>query len=116
MPIRPVEKEIANTRNDGTLLKPTRTQSLKLAPLFVTGVALGMELRLFHVISKRAVNVLFGDQWNFMSSFFEHQPLWRLYVQQYGPHREGLGFVLDKLLFDSSSSPSCPRPWAQRCG
>ena len=66
----------------------------------VAAIALALELRLFRLIDKNAVNLLFGDQWDFMTSFFERQPLWRLYVQQYGPHREGLGFVLDKFVFD----------------
>jgi hypothetical protein len=50
--------------------------------------------------SKYSVNVLFWDQWDFLDSFFGHNPtLAQLFVWQHGPHREGLGLTADAILY-----------------
>jgi hypothetical protein len=55
--------------------------------------------RLFFVISRYAVNVFYWDQWDFNNAtLFEHHSLWQIFRWQHGPHRQGLGGILEKLL------------------
>jgi hypothetical protein len=65
-------------------------------------VSLVMELRLFRLIDRHAVNILFGDDWGYLAPFFGHTSFWGLYLEQFGPHREGLGLVINKLVFDAT--------------
>ena len=79
-------------------------------PWVVVGVvALVLAERLFLLVSRYAVNIFFSDQWEFSSAtVFEHHSLWQIFTWQHGPHRQGLGGVLVKLIephfqFDSRS-------------
>jgi len=64
-------------------------------------VALG--IRFFTFISDYAVNVLFYDQWDFLSLFFKGNPgLGQLFLYQHGPHREGLGLIVDRFLYPAT--------------
>jgi hypothetical protein len=68
--------------------------------VFVAAVALLLTFRFFAVISRDAVNILFGDQWDFLASFFDHDPtIAELFFWQHGPHREGIGLIADKVLY-----------------
>jgi hypothetical protein len=42
----------------------------------------------------------FFDQWEFYEPLFTHASLWRIFTWQHGPHREGIGLVLDKFVLD----------------
>src|SRR5580692_1317619 len=60
-------------------------------------------IRFFTFISDYAVNVLFYDQWDFLSLFFKDNPgLGQLFLYQHGPHREGLGLVVDSFLYPAT--------------
>jgi len=62
--------------------------------------ALALIFRFCWVVLKYAVNLFFYDEWNAYASLFERQPLWRVFVAQHGPHRQGLGVVVvTKLLY-----------------
>jgi hypothetical protein len=51
------------------------------------------------MISQRAVNILYRDQWDFdNATLFEKHSWWEIFRWQHGPHRQGLGGVLAKLL------------------
>ena len=64
---------------------------------FVSAFAVLLTFRFFSVISRYSVNLLFGDQWDFLSSFFDHDPTFiELFFWQHGPHREGVGLLADK--------------------
>lgn len=64
-------------------------------------VALG--IRFFTFISDYAVNVLFYDQWDFLSPLFKDKAgLWQLFDYQHGPHREGLGLIADSFLYPAT--------------
>src|SRR5579859_1513657 len=79
--------------------------NLKSVPASLLGlvlVSLVMEIRLFRLIDRHAVNILFGDDWGYLAPFFSHASFWQLYVEQFGPHREGLGLVINKLVFDAT--------------
>ena len=81
---------------------PPLSQRLRraLVPLLlivVTGIS---GFQLFELIDHTAVNVLFSDQWEYMEAFFSHSPSWtELFFHQHGPHREGVGLVVDKYLY-----------------
>jgi hypothetical protein len=66
--------------------------------LTVAFLALG--LRMAVVVWRHSVDLLFWDQWDFYTPLFAHASLWRIFTWQHGPHREGIGLVLDKFLLD----------------
>lgn len=79
----------------------SRRIAKKISPAVFVGVAGALlTVRLFAMVSRYSVNVLFGDQWDFLSSFFGHNPtLLTLFFWQHGPHREGIGLLADKFLY-----------------
>jgi hypothetical protein len=55
--------------------------------------------RLFRLISRYAVNIFFSDQWDFNQAIlFQKHSLWEMFDLQHGPHRQGLGALLSKLV------------------
>jgi hypothetical protein len=81
-------------------LSATNRQSLVgwLAAVFTVFLV----LRWFFLIDKYSVNMLFWDQWDFMGGLFENKGAWELFSWQHGPHRQGVGFFLTKLVADLS--------------
>src|SRR5258706_4771960 len=68
--------------------------------LFVAAVILALSYNFFSFISKYSTNVLFFDQWDFLTLFFNGQAtLTGLFLAQHGPHREGVGLWADKALY-----------------
>ena len=61
---------------------------------------LGVRQLLF--VNAHAVNVLYWDQWDFYRPMFENRGWWDTFALQHGPHREGLGLVLTRLIADAS--------------
>jgi hypothetical protein len=53
-------------------------------------------------VDRHAVNVLFWDQWDFYKPMFENQGWWDTFSRQHGPHREGLGLVLTRMIANAS--------------
>jgi hypothetical protein len=67
--------------------------------LFVLLVYAAFGMRLFFIISRYAVNVFYWDQWDFNeATLFQQHTLWQIFRWQHGPHRQGLGAVLEKWL------------------
>ena len=66
--------------------------------LAFTFLALGSRMAV--VVWRHSVNFLFWDQWDFYTPLFNHASLWQIFIWQHGPHREGIGLVLDKFLLD----------------
>lgn len=56
--------------------------------------------RWFYLIDRYSVNILFWDQWDFYSAFFfdKQLSLWELFTWQHSPHRQGLGFIITKII------------------
>ena len=55
--------------------------------------------RLFVLISRDAVNILFWDPWDFDdATLFQQHSLWQMFRWQHGWHRQGLGALLQKLV------------------
>jgi hypothetical protein len=68
----------------------------------ITAVVI-LGIRFFTFISDYAVNVLFNDQWDFLSLFFKGNPgFGPLFLYQHGPHREGLGLIVDSFLYPAT--------------
>jgi hypothetical protein len=65
-------------------------------------VAVGaLGIKFFYFISAFSVNVLYYDQWDFLTPFFKGNPgLRELFLWQHGPHRLGLGLVFLKPLYE----------------
>jgi hypothetical protein len=71
---------------------------------FVFLVTLAAAIRLAEFIERYSVNVFFYDQWDFLRNFFAGDPsLSALFYLQHGPHREGVGLLLDKYLYPLTS-------------
>ena len=67
--------------------------------LFVAGVFLFLAVRLFRQVARYAVNIFYSDQWDFNdATLFQRHSLWEMFRWQHGPHRQGLGALLSKLV------------------
>jgi hypothetical protein len=56
--------------------------------------------RFFLLIAKYSVNLFWWDQWDYFASFFRGDPgIVELFTLQVGPHREGVGLILDRFLY-----------------
>jgi hypothetical protein len=72
----------------------------KLRPwLFVSIAFIFCAARMFHLISRYAVNIFFSDQWDFKdATLFEKYSLWQMFDGQHGPHRQGVGALFERLV------------------
>ncbi len=68
----------------------------------VAAVFAGLAARQLSFVNTHAVNVLFWDQWDFYTPMFRGQGWWETFAHQHGPHREGAGLVLTRVLADLS--------------
>ena len=67
--------------------------------LVVGAVYVCAGLRLFFLTNRYAVNILFRDQWKFdEATLFEQHSLFEIFRWQHGPHRQGLGGVVSKII------------------
>jgi hypothetical protein len=53
-------------------------------------------------VGRHAVNLLFFDQWGFYYPLFHGQGWWDTFDRRHGPHREGIGLVVTRVLADLS--------------
>lgn len=65
--------------------------------LFVIVIA-----RWWMYVNRYSVNILFWDQWDLYDAFFYKHNLWDIFSWQHGPHRQGIGFIITKILADLS--------------
>lgn len=55
--------------------------------------------RLFRLVNRYAVNILFWDQWDFSNAtLFQQHSLWQMFRWQHGPHRQGVGAIVAWLI------------------
>ncbi len=74
-------------------------QRTYLPPLAVGLASIYLIERLFLLVDRYAVNIFFSDQWQFNNAtVFEKHTWWQIFTWQHGPHRQGAGGVLAKLL------------------
>ena len=74
---------------------PGASVAIRLLSLLIFSALL---IRLLLFVNRHAVNVLFGDQWDFYLPLFQGERLWALFSLQHGPHRQGLGMLLTAAL------------------
>jgi hypothetical protein len=60
--------------------------------------SIALAYRFFALIDTYAVNLLFSDQWDTYNPLFREQGLWDLFSYQHGPHRQGLGSIVTKIV------------------
>lgn len=59
--------------------------------------------RWWYYVNRYSVNILFWDQWDFYNAFFENKNLWEIFRWQHGPHRQGIGFIITRVIASLSS-------------
>jgi hypothetical protein len=74
-------------------------------PVYASGVlfcvtAAALIFRFCWIVWKYAVNLFFLDEWDVYASLFERQPLWRVFLAQHGPPRQGLGIIVTTMLLN----------------
>jgi hypothetical protein len=74
----------------------------RLPVIVVSTVLLATACRLVLAVWRYSVNLIFWDQWDFYTPLFNHASLWQIFTWQHGPHREGIGLVLDKFVLEST--------------
>lgn len=55
-------------------------------------------LRMRGFIRRQAVNILFYDQWDFLTPLFGNPTAWEMFTRQHGPHRQGLGLFVSQAV------------------
>lgn len=78
------------------------SHGIRWPAIVVSTVFLAAAVRLVLVVWRYSVNLIFWDQWDFYTPLFNHASLWRIFTWQHGPHREGIGLVLDKFVLEST--------------
>ncbi len=58
--------------------------------------------RFYWVVSRYAVNLFFFDEWDVYDGLFRGWPWWRFFLQEHGPHRQGLGVTLVAYLLKAT--------------
>jgi hypothetical protein len=67
--------------------------------MLVATVFAALAFRLFRLTAQYAVNIFFWDQWDFNdASLFGHHTVWGIFRFQHGPHRQGVGGLLEALV------------------
>jgi hypothetical protein len=78
-------------------------QPFRLPVIVVSTVLLATACKLVLAVWRYSVNLIFWDQWDFYTPLFNHASLWQIFTWQHGPHREGIGLVLDKFVLQSTA-------------
>ncbi len=80
--------------------KPAAPQAIILAVIGLLSLALG--IRLFQIADAYAVNLIYYDQFGFMTPFFMGESIWSMFAWQHGPHRQGLGELITWVVVELS--------------
>ena len=96
----PAKTVPAETKFPTTLGKFQHVQFSSRAAMLLVGAAfVAFGIRMFSLISEYAVNIFYSDQWEFNdATLFQKHSLWQMFAWQHGPHRQGLGALLEKLV------------------
>src|SRR6266849_7906984 len=74
----------------------------RLARLLPILLLVALAIRLFVFVDRWAVNVLFRDQWDFLTGLFEHRDPLTLFRWQHGTQREGFGYLLIAAIYSAT--------------
>ncbi|MDQ5977319.1 MAG: hypothetical protein QG602_291 [Verrucomicrobiota bacterium] len=69
-------------------------------------------VRLAGLVRATAVNVPFQDQWDLLRPMFAGDGWWAAFRWQHGPHRQGLGGVINGLLYQATNWDVRAESWA----
>jgi hypothetical protein len=101
-------------------LIPARTMFARVSrpvPLFdfviVLGVLVVAMVRLIGLVQACAVNLLYQDQWDLMRPIFENQGPLGCFYWQHGPHRQGLGGVINWYLYRATAWDVRAEAWVE---
>jgi hypothetical protein len=96
--------EVARNQDAGDAAPPARAAlvSDRLPEIAICAVLLATFWHLAAAVWRYSVNVLFWDQWDFYTPLFQRASYWQIFTWQHGPHREGIGLILDKFVLDST--------------
>jgi len=68
--------------------------------IFVGTITTILLMRFLFFVQQNSVNTLFWDQWDFLGPLFTSKnDLWTMFSLQHGPHRQGLGGIMLKLIY-----------------
>lgn len=90
---------------------------LSVVPLFdfvvVLGVLVVAMVRLIGLVQACAVNLLYQDQWDLMRPIFDNQGPLACFYWQHGPHRQGLGGVINWYLYRATAWDVRAEAWVE---
>jgi hypothetical protein len=90
---------VRNKNREGVREKSRDGVTRYLPHALVIGTYLLLSAELFSLISRYAVNMLYWDQWDFDdATLFQHHSIWEMFSWQHGPHRLGVGALVQKLI------------------
>ena len=89
---------------------PKRGRLLEAA--LVIGGFIVCLVRLVGFVQDNAVDVLCEDQWDFLRPLFEGRGPWSCFFWQHGPHRQGLGGLIDWYLYRATDWDVRAEAWA----
>lgn len=70
----------------------------KFTYFFIFSASIFFAIQLFNLIKRQAVNILFFDQWDFLTPLFGNPTTWEMFTYQHGPHRQGLGLFYSSFI------------------
>ncbi len=73
-----------------------------LASIWVAGLSLFLGARLWRLVLRYSVNLIWWDQWDFYIPLFGKKSLWEIFIRQHTTVRQGVGLVLDKFVLDAT--------------
>jgi hypothetical protein len=71
-----------------------RQNTQRYAAILVFIMASALIYRFYRVVSRYSVNLFFFDEWDVYDGLFRAWPWWRFFLQEHGPHRQGLGVTV----------------------
>lgn len=82
------------------------------AMALVTATFVVCLIRLVGFVQDNAVNLLFEDQWDFLTPMFQGRGPWANFFFQHGPHRLGLGGLIEWYLYTATGWDIRADAWA----
>ncbi|HVQ15140.1 MAG TPA: hypothetical protein VMS40_16170 [Vicinamibacterales bacterium] len=61
-----------------------------------------MLARLWRFLDRYTVNIIYWDQWDFLSGLFDGAGMWALFRWQHGPQRQGIGNLILAVLYPAT--------------
>ena len=77
---------------------PSTSRSRLTGWVFLLAIFATLAWRQHRFVDRYAVNMMFWDQWDFYRPFFENWSPWGIFSVQFGPHRQGAGFLVTRIL------------------